>query len=305
MAIPTSRTRMAAEIMIDASLCTGCGLCVEVCKDYSLELDGEKVRVSTTPVFGCMACGHCMAICPRSAISIQGRELSPEHLFKLPVAEEAAGYTQLISLYQRRRSIREFDHREVSDNIVNQVLNAASQAPMGLPPTDVHVMVLHGRDKVRAFAEDFVSYLDKMKWFFSKTFIGLMRPFWGRDTDALFRGFLKPLYHKYSASMKDGRNLVNYDAPVALYFYATPFSDPADPIIAATYAMLAAEASGLGTCLLGAVHPFIQNGSAGRKFREAHGIRYKSKEGIFLIMGYPSVKYHQGIQRSFASVDIY
>ena len=42
-----------------------------------------------------------------------------------------------------------------------------------------------------------------------------------------------------------------YDAPLALYFYASPYADPADPLIPATYAMLAGESLGLGTCMLG------------------------------------------------------
>ena len=41
--------------------------------------------------------------------------------------------------------------------------------------------------------------------------------------------------------MRKGINLVNYDAPLAMYFYGTPYTDSADPIIAAAYAMLAAE----------------------------------------------------------------
>jgi nitroreductase len=94
-----------------------------------------------------------------------------------------------------------------------------------------------------------------------------------------------------------------YDAPLALYFYGSPYTDPADPIIAATYAMLAAESLGLGTCMLGAIHPFIQSGKAADKFRKKQGIRFKSKEGLFLIIGHAKVKFKQGINRSFANVD--
>jgi len=86
------------------------------------------------------------------------------------------------------------------------------------------------------------------------------------------------------------------------YFYGSPYSDPADSIVAATYAMQAAASLGLGTCMLGAIHPFIQYGKSGRKFREKYGIKYKSKEGLFLIAGYSAVSYHKGVKRSFADV---
>jgi len=89
----------------------------------------------------------------------------------------------------------------------------------------------------------------------------------------------------YIDNMKKGVNLVNYDAPLAIYFYGSPYVDPADPIIAATYAMIAAEALGLGTCMLGAIHPMIQSGKKAKTFREKQGIKYPSREGIFVIFG--------------------
>jgi hypothetical protein len=49
-------------------------------------------------------------------------------------------------------------------------------------------------------------------------------------------------------------------------------------------------------------HPMIQNGKKARKFRENHGIKFKSREGLFVIFGHPAVKYKKGIRRTFASV---
>jgi nitroreductase len=66
--------------------------------------------------------------------------------------------------------------------------------------------------------------------------------------------------------------------------------------------MIAAETLGLGTCMLGGIHPMIQSGKKARKFREAHGITFKSREGLFIIFGYPAVKYNKGVHRTFASV---
>jgi nitroreductase len=104
--------------------------------------------------------------------------------------------------------------------------------------------------------------------------------------------------------MRKGIDLVTYDAPLAMYFYGSPYSDPADPIVAATYAMLAAETLGLGTCMLGGIHPMIQNGKKAREFREKHGIKFASREGLFVIFGHPKVKYQHGIRRTFASVEV-
>lgn len=158
--------------------------------------------------------------------------------------------------------------------------------------------------RLRAFSEDFCTYLESMKWLVSDWFLTLMRPFWGKETDKMFRDFLKPCLHCYIDFMKKGENVVTYDAPVAMYFYGSAYADPADPVIAATYAMLAAESLGLGTCMLGAIHPMIQSGRSARRFREAHGIRSKSREGLFVIMGYSKLHFVKTIKRTFASEDI-
>ncbi len=304
MAIPTSRTKKPAEIFIDIEKCTGCGLCVSVCKDFGLVLRDKKAVKSGTPLFGCIGCGHCMAICPSGAIEIRGRTLSPDNLFEIPKAGDAAGYMELSALYQRRRSIREFTEKEVSNEITEKILSAAKTSPMGLPPSDVNVLIFDSKEKTRAFAEDFCEYLKNMKWLVSKWFLALMRPFWGKTNDELFKGFIKPMFKIYTDRIEKGENLVNYDAPLAIYFYGSPYADPADPIVAATTAMYAAESLGLGTCMLGAIHPLIQNGKKARLFREKHGIKYKSREGLFVIFGYPSVKYKKGIRRTFASTSV-
>jgi len=302
MPIPTSRTKEKAEIRIYPNKCNGCGLCVSVCKDFSLQLVDEKITRTESPLFGCIGCGHCMAICPREAIEIYGRELSPDDLFELPKTESAADYDQLFNLLRRRRSIREFKEKHVEKALINKIINAAGSAPMGIPPSDVNILILDTPQKVRKFSEEFCDYLESIRWLVSKWFLALMRPFLSKANNDLFTRFVKPLFEIYIGSMKKGIDHVTYDAPLAMYFYGSPYCDPADPLIAATYAMIAGESLGLGTCMLGGIHPMIQNGKKAKKFREKQGIKFASREGLFVIFGYPKVKYQKGIHRTFASV---
>lgn len=304
MAIPTSRTKEKATIKIYTDKCTGCGECVQVCKDFSLYLENKKVKISSTPAFGCIGCGHCMAICPTGAIEINGRELSKDDLFDLPPITDAANYGQLFNLYRRRRSVREFLDKEVDPEIVEKILDAARTSPMGLPPSDVNVLILDSLEKNRKFAADFCEYLEGMQWLVSPWFLSIMRPFWGKANHEMFRDFVKPLFDIYIHSNRQGNNHVTYNAPLAVYFYGSPYTDPADPIIAATTAMYAAESLGLGTCMIGGIHPLIQNGKKAKRFRETHGIKYASREGLLVLFGYPAVKYRKGIQRTFASTTI-
>ena len=303
MPIPTSRTNETARVLITEELCKGCGLCVDVCKDFGLVIENGKVKTTGKRIFGCIACAHCMMICPNNAIRIDGRFTSADDLFELPNKNEATEYTSLLNLLKRRRAIREFKDTPVSQEIINKIIDAAKTAPMGLPPSDVNVLILDTKEKGLAFAKDFCEHLKNLKWMVSKWSLTLMKPFMSKANNEMFREFLKPLIDTYTSSIDRGENVVTYDAPLTMYFYASPYTDPADPIIAATYAMIAAESLGLGTCMIGGVHPFTQNGKSAAKFRAKQNIRFKSREGLIVIMGYPRVKYQHGINRTFASVD--
>lgn len=302
MSIPTTRAKEKAEIKIYEDKCTGCGSCVSVCKDFSLTVEDGKVKISLSPIFGCIGCGHCMAICPTDAIEIVGRELSPEKTYSLPAKEETCNYNQMLALFQRRRSIREFEDKAIEADIIEKILTAAQTAPMGLPPSDVNVVILDNKEKTRTFAYDFCVYLKGMKWFVSDWFLSLMRPFWGKKNDEIFKGFVKPAMNNFTQYMDKGANIVTYDAPLAMYFYASEYADPADPIVAATYAMISAESLALGSCMVGSIHPMIQNGKKARKFREKYGIKNTCPQGLLVVFGYPAVKYRKGISRTFASV---
>ncbi len=302
MAIPTSRSKNPATINIVEEKCILCGKCIEVCKDFSLEIIDNKVVTASNPLFGCVGCGHCMAICPEGAIQIEGRETSIQDLFVLPDVSMAPTYNQLTALLDRRRSIREFTDKEVSADLIEKIVNAAKTSPMGLPPSDVNVLILGSKSAVRDFGMDFCEYLKDMQWFVSKWFLTLMRPFWGKANDEMFKGFIRPMIKFFTKKRGEGINMVTYDAPLAMYFYGSPYTDPADPIIAATVAMYAAESLGLGTCMIGSVHPLIQNGKKARQFRDKFKIKYTSREGLIVLFGYPKVQYQKGIRRTFASV---
>ena len=171
-----------------------------------------------------------------------------------------------------------------------------------MPPSGVNVLVLDSLEKNRAFTRDFCEHLKTLRWLTAPWFLTLMRPFWGRANHELFRNFVRPALAAFTASMDAGKNIVTYDAPLLMYFYASPWADPADPVVAATLAMLAGEALGLGTCMIGSVHPLVQWGGSAARFRQRHGIAHKSREGLVVLFGHTHVRYARGIERSFASV---
>jgi len=56
-------------VVVDATLCAGCGTCVDLCPYEALSLASqEAAQVSTVDHNRCMGCGCCVAACPNNAI---------------------------------------------------------------------------------------------------------------------------------------------------------------------------------------------------------------------------------------------
>jgi nitroreductase len=252
--------------------------------------------------FGCIGCGHCAAVCPLDCIKVEGRELSPHDFYPLPALESRATYQQLYQLLFSRRSIREFKEKEVEAEKIQQIIEAVSTAPMGLPPSDLEILVIKGQEKVKQLSWDIIDFFKSIKWIFSPAALLAMRPWLGKEYLEFSQTFLTPAIDFFIAEKEKGNDYLLYDAPLAIYFHVSPYADPLDPVIAATYAMISAETLGLGTCMIGTV---AYGFKYSKKLKQKYGIPARNQQGIMLIMGYPAIKYQRGIRRSLAQVTYY
>lgn len=57
-----------ATLSLDASKCTGCGMCLTVCPHDVFEMQGKTVAIADRDA--CMECGACAKNCPVSALSV-------------------------------------------------------------------------------------------------------------------------------------------------------------------------------------------------------------------------------------------
>lgn len=299
MTIITNRTCEKGNISFNYELCNSCGLCVKICKDFSLVIQNNRPVENINPLFGCIACGHCMAICPTNAIKITGRDLSPDDVSDYSKYGKSTDYESLESLFLKRRSIRDFKDMEIDDNLCQKIIEAASTAPMGIPPTDVKILVIKGKEKVREFSFDVIDYFHKNRWLFSKNTLWIWR-LWGEETYDLMKTFINPMLKFFKETKDKDQNLLLYDAPMVMYFTGSAVSDPADSYIAATYAMIAAESLGIGSCMIGSIHPMISYGA--KNLKKKWQLPIKSSGGIFIVFGFPKYKFKSVIKRSFASV---
>lgn len=294
MSIPTSRARGCGEVAIDEGICTRCGLCVSVCAGPALVMRDGRVEYDEAIGLGCVACGQCMTVCPSGAITVHGRDLSPEDLLPLAPEDQRVSYTALENLLCARRSTRQFTDEPVAEVDVQKILDAASTAPMGVPPSDVGVLVVNGHDRVQELRDDVRDTL--LGWGKWLRLLPLARPFMRKMDYELYRDFVIPALKIYEDPERDW---LYYDAPCVMYFYGCGACDPADPTVAATYAMLAAESLGLGTCMLGFTgYAFTYD----RKLRTRWGLPARVQLGLLVAFGYPALEHKRGVVRRFAQV---
>lgn len=277
--------------------CTVCGLCVKHCPCEYLQLKEGKVKGDKAGSWGCLTCGHCEAICPAQAIQIEAEGIGPEDVLRFSQAKMPS-YDELFRLLVKRRSIRQFAEKPVSQDLAEKILEASQQAPAGLPPSSVKVVVLEGKEKVRSFAFEFLEEVKKMSWLFSKPGVWLLRPFMSQEEHRDMREVVAPIYKTLLDGREQKKDFMFYDAPLAMIFAGT--GDPVDAGIACTYAMIAAESLGLGSCMIGTVVPMLSRMSRG--FKKKHRISQGMKHGVAIVFGYPTVTFERGIRRRFSEI---
>jgi nitroreductase/NAD-dependent dihydropyrimidine dehydrogenase PreA subunit len=280
---------------VNSATCNGCGQCVAICPDEVLALRDGKPRAGSGLFLGCIACGHCMAVCPTGSIQVTGRRMTGEDRIPLRPAEIRATAEQFEALTVSRRSVRRFKPKDIPREILDQIIDAASTAPMGIPPNDVGIVVFPSRQKVQEFAEEACAAFARMARIFNPVMLGLMRPFIGKIRYEGFRDFIRPLMKMLPEMRKGGRDLFTYDAAAAMVFHG----DPGDAMIAATYAMLAAETLGLGSCMLGTTVALNHV----KAFKAKYGIPMENNVGVTLVLGYAAATFRHAIRRRFATVN--
>ncbi len=289
----------AGHPVIDRATCTVCGECAEICPGGVLVKGDGEIRVDPASAFGCIACGQCMMACPTGAVTVTGRKLSPADVVDLPAADRRADFDQLEALLLSRRSIRRFREDAVPREAIDKVIRAAATAPMGIPPWEVGVAVFHGRDKVRGLSWDVADAYERILKFFEGPLGRLFRMTMKKTARQQFDSFLLPLGRILVEGKKKGVDYVLYDAPAALLFHSSPYSDGADAHIACTYAMVAAEAMGLGSCMIGCAPGVLERR---KDLMRKHGLPEGHTPKIVLLLGYPAVRFRKGIRRPFLSV---
>lgn len=303
MGIAYSKGQETGKAVIDPAACNRCGSCIRICPTGCFSQQEQRIVVNPEAGIGCIACGQCVMVCPTGAVTLSGRDFENNILVELPAREQQANARQMEALLLGRRSIRHFTEEEVTREQLEQIVGAAGMGPMGFPPSEVGVVVLQGRQRVRELAWDGVEgYRGLVKLLDNPVARGLGRWLLKKAKYQWLFGGIVPLGRELLENKQRGMDVAFYDAPAALLFHSSPYGEGADPHIACTCAMLQAQAMGLGTTLIGCVPgPLATNKTILRKY----GIPETHRLQLAMIIGHPAVTYQRSIRRQLGWVHYY
>lgn len=282
------------KVIIDKDLCNGCGLCVPVCPDRTIELVDDRAAVVGEK---CMVCGHCQAVCPTKAIKVSliATELGLVHIQENLKTIKPGRYDadELVRLMRSRRSCRNFKDRSVELSLLTDLVLIGTTAPSGTNSQAWNFTILPTREEVAKLGEmtaDFYRYLNEMA----------ANPLIRTIGDLFSGGALSKYYRKYYKTIKtgleeyetDGTDRLFHGAPAAiLVSVRKAVSCPGeDALLASQNILLAAHAMGLGSCLIG----FVVEAMRRRKhMRKAMKIQDKEEIYAVIALGYPDEQYSQ------------
>lgn len=293
----------SVNVVVNEQKCIKCGACINICSMFlGVNENGypsARSKDNKENLFGCIQCGNCMMICPKEAIEVIGEDIDKNHLRK--ISSKLPDYEVLNALFLKRRSCRKFTEQVVLKEDIEKIINSAATAAVSLPPSEVKVLVIQGKEKVQTFAEEILQGFEK---FMKKgpLILPLMRIFAGKTQYKMFKEFVFPLGKAMIDYRKKGEDILFYDAPAVVFFYGTELTDKEDMIIAATQATLAAEALGLGTCIIGSISAVFEHNC---KLRKKYGISKTDKMGMGFVLGHPEINFKKAFQRNFKEVRYY
>ena len=127
-------------IEIISELCIRCGYCVENCPSNLFTMDQDVVKVEFDEY--CILCGHCIAICPEDAVRHEKLDYTRFQEIQTPLRVNPQ---DLYTLFQTRRSIRNFEEKAISRALLYQLISEARYAPTGSNLQNIEYLILQNQ----------------------------------------------------------------------------------------------------------------------------------------------------------------
>ncbi|MBQ8502884.1 MAG: nitroreductase family protein [Clostridia bacterium] len=251
-------------ITINPGLCIGCGKCVEDCVSEKLGIVNGKAQFMYER---CIQCGHCFAICPMGAVSMTAYE-NVEDIKPLNMSEFDSD--KLLLAMKSRRSVRQFRNKEVSDEMIEKIIEAGRYCPTGTNAQDFSFTVV--RDTLPELEKEAVKFFRL-----------------GQKAATPFSGYIK--------NMTIDEHFFFKGAPVVIVVSG---KGDTSACLASSYMELMAESMGLGVLYSGF---FVAAAKLNRKISAMLELEKGHSPVTTLVIGWPDVEYKRIPPRNKAKVN--
>lgn len=263
-------------LVVDDKSCIHCGLCIKDCPNDVLLMDNGKPIISHEPIGDCIECQHCLAVCPTGALSVFG--LNPQK--SIPLLQGTIPNRQQIkTLIRGRRSVRQYHNKNVSEEVIGDLLADVAHAPTGCNDRALDFLVIDDCVEMQKLRETIVALVEagiNAKRQIPDFLTSAVASYRQNGTDAFFRGSPHLLVVSAGDSASCGKQ---------------------DVIISLAYFELLAQCAGLGTTWCGMLD-FAA--AAIPEIRETLGIK-ENTPFYSMMFGHPAVKYSRTVQRDSAA----
>ena len=269
----TRKALSVGELKINDSRCIRCQRCVKICPAGIFYEDNGRICIKNES--SCIFCGHCVAVCPKDAVEHAAFPNGSVHPFSLADLPSPA---QLMLLIKSRRSNRAFSGREIPEESLRMIMEAASAAPTAQNSRDVHFVLVRKPETLRAVTEYTLDSFMKVVRLLDNPF---MRMLLGRKLAGVYKLVpkFKEMYRRFHAGEGD---MILRDAKAVLFIYSSEKSrfGAADCNLAYQNASLMAESLGVAQFYTGFVMAALERDKKGR---------------LNAILGLKDVKIHAGM----------
>ena len=271
--------------------CTSCGNCVKVCPSFVYEKNDSGILPTGSK--RCILCGHCIASCPVDAIIID--EIVELAEFT-PIDKTNYDGENIENLLKNRRSIRNFENREISSEILKKILKWGESAPRAHNSDGFELIVIQNPDLLKQIEAALVNGLvDLMNTLRDKDKKQQLIAEFGETKVNTWRKML-PELRFITAKINDGSLNLLHNAPALIIACSDKLQIQTD--ISAQLLLhqlsLGACYNGLGSCRLGFIMIVDEYSS---RIIELLDINSTLMIAGALVLGYQEVKYLKGISR--------
>jgi len=282
---------------INQETCKKCGLCAKACAAKIIkEIEGE-FRVAEYPDWGCIKCGLCMAVCPTKSILVPG--FNYDDFASLPRTK--LGFDSLYDMLLSRRSVRSYKKTPVPRDILNSIIRATATAPMGVPPSKVEFTIFDKRLDIETLIGMIAKDYEELLWIMKTPLRLMIRLSHGKILYEILKKHVMPAARLCLEERERGRDVFTYGAPALILFHGSPHGESImeDIWIAASYASVAAQSLGLGSCFIGMIPPVVDRN---KKLKAKFGISEENRVLACMIVGYSDIKFKRMIPRELSAV---